>query len=68
LHPEVAALFLLVVSPVELLHGLNPPSRATLAAMAVSGLLDIISFMMVNTSSLALKPGNLNLCFFLNGF
>jgi hypothetical protein len=38
---------------------LNPPSRATLAAMAVSGLLDIISLMTLNTSSLAVKPGNL---------
>jgi hypothetical protein len=62
-HPVVVALFFLDVSPEELLQGLNPPSRETLAAMVMSGFFDIISLMTLNTSSFTDNPGNLEKMF-----
>jgi hypothetical protein len=60
----VAALFLLfdvVPIPDEVSQGLKPPSKATAAAMAVSGAFDIISFKMLRMSSFAVSPGKLKI-------
>jgi hypothetical protein len=62
-HPVVVALFFLDVSPEELLQGLKPPSRETLAAIVMSGFFDIISRMTLNTSSFTDNPGNLKQMF-----
>jgi len=58
---ESRNLFDVAPIPDELSQGLKPPSKATAAAMAVSGALDIISFKMLIMSSLTDNPGKLKM-------